>query len=60
MLSGGGNVTNSDATPPHPARVQMVENRPLNTTTWQTTGVVGTGLGTSNAMTVTAYALCTT
>jgi hypothetical protein len=38
----------------------MVENRPLNTTTWQTTGVVGTGLGTSNAMTVTAYALCTT
>jgi hypothetical protein len=58
LISGGGNVTNSDNTP-HPARVQLVESRPINSTTWQVTGVVGTGLGSSNAMTVFAYAYCT-
>jgi hypothetical protein len=58
LISGGANVTNSDTTP-HPARVQLVESRPLNSTTWQATGVVGTGLGSSNAMTVTVYAYCT-
>jgi hypothetical protein len=56
LLGGGGEAINTDST--HPARVQLVQSRPVGNS-WQVTGVVGTGLGSSNAMTVNAYALCT-
>jgi hypothetical protein len=35
-----------------------VRSRPASATSWIATGVVDTGLGTSNSMTVTAYAVC--
>lgn len=59
LLGGGGNVTNSDNSPPHPARVGIVQSQPSGNA-WTVTGVVTTGLGSSNSMTVTAYAICTT
>jgi hypothetical protein len=56
LLGGGANVTNSDTE--HPARVQLVQSQP-SANTWIATGAVDVGLGTSNSMTVTAYAICT-
>ncbi len=56
LLGGGGEAVNSDAT--QPSRVQLTRSRPQGTG-WQATGVVDTGLGAANRMTVTAFAVCT-
>jgi hypothetical protein len=58
LLGGGARVANSDAT--HPARVGIISSEPTGASSWQAIGVVTTGLGQSNAMTVTAFAVCTT
>jgi hypothetical protein len=57
LLGGGANVTNSDSD--HPARVQLVQSQPVGGNSWQATGAVDVGLGMSNSMTVTAFAVCT-
>jgi hypothetical protein len=57
LLGGGAQATNSDAT--HPARVAIVRSSPGSASSWTATGVISAGLGAPNAMTVTAYAVCT-
>jgi hypothetical protein len=56
LLGGGAFAANSNAS--EPANVQLIGSRPV-TGGWQATGVIDVGLGSSNTMTVTAYAVCT-
>jgi hypothetical protein len=56
LLGGGAQAVNSNAS--EPANVQLITSRPVGQS-WQAIGVIDVGLGVSNSMTVTAYAVCT-
>ncbi|HEY7279839.1 MAG TPA: hypothetical protein VH594_28000 [Trebonia sp.] len=57
LVGGGADVANSNAA--EPADVQLIRSRPAGSS-WEAIGVIDVGLGASNHMTVTAYALCAT
>jgi Collagen triple helix repeat (20 copies) len=56
LLGGGAQATNSDTA--RPSRVAIVRSSP-GESAWIATGVITSGLGGANRITVTAYALCT-